>query len=191
VPLSHAEALWRWPQEPSRLIVQPTIGQGHRGGARPVHPAQGLNLITITIAGDPSALCSPLMAWARGHGDEAFEARELAIGGLPAVEEVKVTNAALEALLDTWRGGADHAQSRAPNAKSQRMPAPSAALAPAEPPLDTSSLPAPPASFTPERPTPPLSQEVVNDDMRPHRPQPCRMRVLDPKLSWMRLPRTT
>jgi hypothetical protein len=34
-------------------------------------------------------------------GDVAFEAQELAMSGPPAVAEVEVTNAALEALLDT------------------------------------------------------------------------------------------
>jgi hypothetical protein len=97
-------------------------------------------------------------------GDAAFEARELAISGLPAVEEVEVTNAALDALLDTLEmKGARPSHAPDPHGTGRGLQ-PSAGRITAAPVLDTSSLPAPLASFTPARPNPPLAIGAVNDD---------------------------
>jgi CYTH domain-containing protein len=166
VPLSHAEALVE--VAAGTVAFDRTalpLGTGIEGVLDRYILPQGLDLLTVTITGDPRHFAPAPWLGPEVTGDAAFEARELAINGLPAIEEVKVTNAALEALLYTLEGGRITLQSRAPETlRARRMPAPSAALAPPEPPLDVSSLPAPPASFTPERPTPPLAQEVVNDD---------------------------
>jgi CYTH domain-containing protein len=164
VPLSHAEALVE--VAAGTVAFDRTalpLGRGIEGVLDRYILPKGLNLITITIAGDVRLFAPPLWLGPEVTGDEAFEARELAIGGLPAVEEAEITNAALEALLDTLEMRGMH--SRAPDPqRASRMPSPSAAPAPAEPALDTSSRPAPPASFTPDRLDPPLSTEAGNDD---------------------------
>jgi hypothetical protein len=68
-------------------------------------------------------VAGPDCLWLRPEamGDVAFEARELAMSGPPAVGEVEVTNAALEALLDTLgSSGAFRLHARPPQPAHQR-----------------------------------------------------------------------
>ena len=165
VPLSHAEALVEVAAGTvafDRTAI--TLGRGMEGVLDRYILPQGLDLLSVTITGDIRLFAPPLWLGREVTSDEAFEARELAINGLPAVEEVEVTNAALEALLDTleMRG---LRPSRAPDPRrASRMPAPPTPPPAATPVLDTSNESAPPASFNPDRLDPPLATETVNDD---------------------------
>jgi CYTH domain-containing protein len=122
VPLSHAEALVEVAAGTiafDRIAV--SLGRGVEGVLDRYILPQGLDLLTITIVGDPRTFAPLLWLGPEVTGDAAFEARELAISGLPAVEEVEVTNAALDALLDTLEGRGAH-RSRAHPAQQARRP---------------------------------------------------------------------
>ncbi len=102
VPLSHAEALVEVAAG-TVAFDRTALALGHGADAvldRFIMP-QGLDLLTVTITGDPRTFTPPLWLGPEVTGDPAFEVRELAISGPPAVEEVEVTSATLEALLDT------------------------------------------------------------------------------------------
>jgi hypothetical protein len=165
VPLSHAEALVEVAAGTvafDRTAI--TLGRGMEGVLDRYILPQGLDLLSVTITGDVRLFAPPLWLGPEVTDDTAFEARELAINGLPAVEEVEVTNAALEALLDTLEMGGLR-PSRAPDPRrASRMPAPRTPPPAATPVLDTSNESAPPASFNPDRLDPPLATETVNDD---------------------------
>jgi CYTH domain-containing protein len=165
VPHSHAEALVEVAAGTiafDRTAV--SLGRGMEGVLDRYILPQGLDLLSVTIAGDVRLFAPPLWLGPEVTGDTAFEARELAISGLSAVEEVEVTNAALEALLDTL----EMRSARPPRApdppRTSRMPTPAAATSTAVPTLDTSNEPAPLASFNLDRLDPPLATEAVNDD---------------------------
>jgi CYTH domain-containing protein len=105
VPHAHAEALVE--VAAGTIAFDRTslhLGGGVEGVLDRFILPQGLDLLTITIPGDPWTFAPLLWLGPEVSGDVAFEARELAISGLPAVEEVEVTNSALEALLDTLEG---------------------------------------------------------------------------------------
>ncbi len=102
VPLSHAEALVEVAAGTvafDRTVLP--LGRGVEGVLDRFILPQGLDLLSVTLTGDPSTFAPPLWLGPEVTGDVAFEARELAISGLPTVEGIEVTNAALEALLDT------------------------------------------------------------------------------------------
>ena len=165
VPLSHAEALVEVAAGTvafDRTAV--SLGRGMEGVLDRYILPEGLDLLSVTITGDIRLFAPPLWLGREVTSEEAFEARELAINGLPVVEEVEVTNAALEALLDTleMRG---LRPSRAPDPRrASRMPAPPTAPPAATPVLDTSVRPAPQVSFNPQQHTSPLAAETGNDE---------------------------
>jgi CYTH domain-containing protein len=190
VPLSHAEALVEVAAGTvafDRTAI--TLGRGMEGVLDRYILPEGLDLLSVTITGDVRLFAPPLWLGREVTSDEAFEARELAINGLPAVEEVEVTNAALEALLDTleMRG---LRPSRAPDPRrASRMPAPPTPPPAATPVLDTSVRPAPQVSFSPQQHTSPLAAETGTTKVRPHSHQLSRMRVPDFRVPWMHPPR--
>jgi CYTH domain-containing protein len=122
VPHAHAEALVEVAAGTiafDRTAV--SLGRSIEGVLDRYILPQGLDLLTITIVGDLRTFAPLLWLGPEVTGDTAFEARELAISGLPAVEEVEVTNAALDALLDTLEGrGAQ--RTRAHPAQQTRRP---------------------------------------------------------------------
>jgi CYTH domain-containing protein len=102
VPLSHAEALV---EVATGTIAFDRMILALSAGAEAVLDRfilpQELDLISVTVSGDPRLFAPPLWLGPEVTGEAAFAARELAIGGLPALPELEVSNAALEALLDT------------------------------------------------------------------------------------------
>ncbi len=102
VPLSHAEALV---EVATGTVAFDRIALALGDGADAVLDRfilpQELDLISLTVSGDPRPFAPPLWLGPEVTGEPAFAARELAIRGLPALEEVRVSNVALEALLDT------------------------------------------------------------------------------------------
>lgn len=65
---------------------------------------QGIDLLTIKIHSDPRAFAPPLWVGTEVTGDPSLETSGLALTGIPTLEEVEVSNAAVEALLDTLEG---------------------------------------------------------------------------------------
>jgi CYTH domain-containing protein len=109
VPLSHAEALV---EVATGTVAFDRIALALGGGADAVLDRfilpQELDLISVTISGDPRLFAPPLWLGPEVTGEPAFAARELALSGLPAFEDVRVSNMALETLLDTLDGTGTH-----------------------------------------------------------------------------------
>jgi CYTH domain-containing protein len=109
VPLSHAEALV---EVATGTVAFDRIALALGGGADAVLDRfilpQELDLISVTVSGDPRLFAPPPWLAPEVTGEPAFAARELAISGLPAFEEVRVSNVALETLLDTLEGRGAH-----------------------------------------------------------------------------------
>ena len=109
VPLSHAEALV---EVATGTLAFDRIALALDGGADAVLDRfilpQELDLISVTIHGDPRLFAPPPWLGPEVTGEPAFAARELAISGLPAFDEVRLSNVALETLLDTLDGSDAH-----------------------------------------------------------------------------------
>lgn len=105
VPLSHAEALVEVAAGTVAFdrTLLPLGGEVEAVLDRFIIP-QGLDLLTVGIASEPQAFAPLEWFGTEVTGDEAYETSTLALEGLPAFEEVEVTNAAFEALLDTLEG---------------------------------------------------------------------------------------
>lgn len=109
VPLSQAEALV---EVATGTVAFDRIAVALGGGADAVLDRfilpQELDVISVTISGDPRLFAPPPWLGPEVTGEPAFAARELAISGLPAFEEVRVSNVALGTLLDTLEGRDAH-----------------------------------------------------------------------------------
>lgn len=109
VPLSHAEALV---EVATGTVAFDRIALALGGGADAVLDRfilpQELDLISVTIHGDPRLFAPPPWLGPEVTGEPAFAARELAISGLPAFDEVRLSNVALGTLLDTLEGMGAH-----------------------------------------------------------------------------------
>ena len=105
LPQSHAEALM---DVAAGIIVFDRTGLSLGGDIeavldRFIRP-DGLNILTVTILGDPHTF-APLLWFGLEVTDEpAFAAPELALGGSPRIDGMELSDAALNALLDTLEG---------------------------------------------------------------------------------------
>ena len=105
VPLSHAEALM---DTTAGVIVFDRTNLSLGGDIEAVLDRfimpEGLNIVTVTIPKDPHAF-APLSWFGLEVTDEpAFAAMGLALSGPPGIDEVELSDAALNALLDTLEG---------------------------------------------------------------------------------------
>lgn len=65
---------------------------------------QGVDILTVTIKGDPRAFAPPLWADIEVTEEPGFDHAALAVNGIPPMREPDISNGALEALLDTLEG---------------------------------------------------------------------------------------
>ena len=122
IPLSQAEALLDLAAgRVQYLSVGPTIGTQPATLHRFLTPGP-LDLITVAFEQPQQArTCDPL-PWFGPEvtEDPAYQARSMALAGLPSRAEVEITGAAVESLLDTLDDGSE---ARLPATSAQAVPA--------------------------------------------------------------------
>jgi CYTH domain-containing protein len=75
----------------------------------------GLDLVTVTISSDPRFFAPPRWLGREVSGDPEFDVARLALEGLPTVEEMEISNVALETLLDYVEGRSVSGSPRPPS----------------------------------------------------------------------------
>jgi CYTH domain-containing protein len=105
LPLAQAEALVEVAAGTVAFDrIELRLGHGAEAALdRFVHPS-GLDLLTLTLSSDPRLFAPPLWVGREVTADPAFEVSQLALQGIPSIEETEVSNVALETLLDFLDG---------------------------------------------------------------------------------------
>jgi len=121
VPLSHAEALVEVAAGTVAFDrTSLSLGRDVEGELDQFILPRGLDLLTIRITSELQAFAPLLWFGTEVTGDKAYDTSALALDGLPAFEEIEISNAALEQLLDTLEG-------RTPLGAAERLTLPSGA----------------------------------------------------------------
>lgn len=126
IPLSQAEALLDLAAgRVQYLSVGPTIGTQPATLHRFLTPGP-LDLITVAFEQPQQARTFDPLPWFGPEvtEDPAYQARSMALAGLPSRAEVEITGAAVESLLDTLDDGSE---ARLPATSAQAVPAPESA----------------------------------------------------------------
>jgi CYTH domain-containing protein len=139
VPLSHAEALVEVAAGTVAFDRIPVpLGGGTEAALDRYIIPRSLDLLTVTITSDPRVFAPLLWFGTEVTGNSAYDPSELALNGMPDLEEVEINNVALEALLDTVEGRSPYGfRSQAPQQSSPSEVQPARPEAPAAEPLGT------------------------------------------------------
>ena len=126
IPVSQAEALLDLAAgRVEYLSVGPTIGTQPATLHRFLTPGP-LDLITVAFEQPQQARTFQPLPWFGPEvtEDPAYQARSMALAGLPSQAEVEITGTAVESLLDTLDDGSE---ARLPEPSAQAVPAPESA----------------------------------------------------------------
>jgi CYTH domain-containing protein len=174
VPRAHAEALLDVAQGKVAFArgTVPLAGGREVALDRFMIPAR-IDILTVTFADGegPDAFQAPAWFGREITGDASYELNAIAIGGVPEVGDIAVSNSALESLLDAleqrfgFRSSTGIGAGMGSRAPAQSRPAPRPEPARAEPPPPMDAAPAPAAEFgdTFEAPPPPPIQDAASD----------------------------
>ncbi|MCJ2089964.1 hypothetical protein MKK88_28830 [Methylobacterium sp. E-005] len=178
VPRAHGDALLDvCPGKAAYDRTTMTIGGREIAIDRYVTPGS-LDLISVAFDNDGDAAGFPTPSWfgREVSGEPAFERQSLAIQGVPAQEEVPLSNAALDAVLDLieprFGFGRYGSSARSAEADEGALGAMRRIVAPPPAPQPVAAPPVPAAPVAPPAPEPveaaPVAAEHVEPEPEPH-----------------------